>query len=201
MKPDLVNSDVKSQSTKLAPLTILALVGFLLFTSYGLVAKSQIPHREHFKELANLQELAQQSKTSQLPIMLMFGAAWCEFCEQLIVNVLEPMAMGNLYEGKVVLMRHVAIDDPKPIPDWQGNPIQKSKWAYQLNADLTPTVIFLDGNGKEVAPRIVGIPEITLYTEVIHQNLNIAYRNMGLNKQIPPTPEKLEAQVKQGKQQ
>lgn len=152
-----------------------------------------------FKELQNLQTLGEQSKQLELPILLMFGAEWCEYCHVLTENVFEPMMLSGLYEEKAVLMRHVGVDESALIPDFSGKPIKKSKWAYQLNADLTPTVLFLDGNGKEVAPRIVGIPEITMFSGVLHKNLNIAYQNMGLDKRIPATPELLEQQALQSK--
>jgi thiol-disulfide isomerase/thioredoxin len=149
-----------------------------------------------FKELKNLQALAEKSKQLNLPIMLMFGAEWCEYCELLNEQVLTPIAISGLYEEKVVLMRHVGVDEAKPIADWYGKPLIKEKWAYELDADLTPTVVFFDGFAREVAPRIVGISEISLYASLIHQNLNIAYKNMGLTKQIPATPELLEQKSK-----
>lgn len=148
-------------------------------------------------ELENLQALAAESKDKSLPIMLMFGAEWCEYCEVLNEFVFDPMMLGGMYEGRVVLMRHVGVDEQALIPDWQGQPIQKSKWAYQIDADLTPTVVFYDGNGEEVAPRIVGISELSLFTGLIHQNLNIAYKNMGLSKRIPATAELLEIEQNQ----
>jgi len=146
----------------------------------------------NFKELTNLQQLAKKSEQLKLPIMLMFGAEWCDFCEVLQESVIDPMILGGLYEGKVVLMRHVGVDEPDPIPSWDGTLIDKAKWAYALDADLTPTVLFFDANGREVGPRIIGISAITLYTGLIHQSLNIAYKNMGLTKRIPVTPELLE---------
>ncbi|WP_319380490.1 thioredoxin fold domain-containing protein [Thiomicrorhabdus sp.] len=148
------------------------------------------------EELENLQALAVQSQQQQLPIMLMFGAEWCEYCEQLRQEVLDPMVAGGLYEGKVVLMRHVGVDERAPLLEWSGHSVKKADWAYQLDADLTPTILFFNSRGQEVAPRIVGIAEITLFTNVIHRSLNIAYRNMGLDKQIPPTAELLEKQSK-----
>lgn len=161
----------------------------------GCTQADQVNTHPHFKELQNLQTLGAQSQSQQLPILLMFGAQWCEYCELLNETVFEPMGLGGLYEGKVVLMRHVGVDEAAPIPNWEGELINKSKWAYELNADLTPTVLFFDGRGNEVAPRIIGIAEITQYTAVIHRNINIAYRNMGLDKQIPVTPELLQIQA------
>jgi thioredoxin-related protein len=127
--------------------------------------------------------------------MLMFGAEWCEFCQQLVEEVFNPLAMRGNYDGKVVLMRHVGVDEQERIPGLDGEPIKKSQWAYKLNADLTPTVIFIDGRGKEVAPRIVGIANIHMYAGVIHRNLNIAYEKMGNPLRIPATPELYEKQL------
>jgi len=172
-----------------------SLVATLIVGFAVLISQTQASAKGPFKELQNLQSLGQESEQLQLPIMLMFGAEWCEYCELLNEYVFNPMVLGGLYDGKVVLMRHVGVDEDEPVPDWNGELIKKSKLAYKLDADLTPTVLFVDANGKEVAPRIVGIPEITLYTSVIHRNLNIAYTNMGLNKRIPVTPELLEQQV------
>ena len=176
---------------------ILALISAFIIGIAVFLLPSHAATNGPFKELESLEELAQESDRLQLPIMLMFGAQWCEYCELLNEHVFNPMMLGGLYEQKVVLMRHVGVDEDAPIPDWDGNPIKKEKWAYELDADLTPTVLFLDGTGKEIAPRIVGISDISLYAGVIHQNLNIAYKNMGLDKRIPVTPELLEQRSKE----
>ena len=180
-------------------LFISAVLSLSLLMGCELSAQSAMPKHTNFKEVWDLQKLGAQSQQQQLPIMLMFGAQWCEYCELLIEDVLEPMVISDLYDGKVVLMRHIGVDEVERIPDWQGNPIQKSKWAYELGADLTPTILFVDGTGKEIAPRIIGISEITLYTQLIHQSLNIAYKTMGLKLRIPATPELLELQTTQAK--
>ncbi len=177
----------------LFPPPLFALLIFSVLTWGQAVAQSNthMPQHTYFKEAVNLQTLGTLSQQKQLPILLMFGAESCDYCKLLIQDVLEPMALGGIYEGNVVIMRHVGIDEQALIPDWNGNLIKKSQWAYQLNADLTPTVLFVDATGKEVAPRIIGISEITLYAGLIHQRLNTAYQTMGLNKQIPATPELL----------
>lgn len=173
------------------------LIPFFVLGLFVFFTQTQAGSKGDFKELQNLQTLGQKSDQLELPIMLMFGAEWCEYCEVLNEFVFNPMVIGGLYDEKVLLMRHVGVDEDDPIPDWNGQLINKAKWAYKLNADLTPTVLFFDGSGKEVAPRIVGVQEITMYGGVIHQNLNIAYKNMGLDKQIPVTPELLEQQTQQ----
>lgn len=149
----------------------------------------------NFKELADLQQLGAKSDQTGLPILLMFGATWCEYCQVLIEQVFEPIARGGNYDNKVVLMRHVGVDEQALIPGFNGELIKKSEWAYQLDADLTPTLLFLNGRGQEVAPRIVGITNTYLYAGLIHQKLNIAYKNMNNPYRIPITPDLYEQKL------
>ena len=174
-------------------LLLIALSSILSGCSDKTYAKSDSP----LIELNDLPQLAKQSKQNQLPILLLFSAQWCEYCQLLKEEVLEPMMLNGLYENKWLYIRHVGIDQSKPMIDLNGNDIKKAKWAYQLNADLTPTVIFIDHQGNEVADRITGISEITLYASLIHARLNQAYQKMGLDKRIPPTPELLDKQTNQ----
>ena len=172
------------------------LIGLALFFSNGQIqAKSEQPsnqaHNVKQQELTNLQELATISKQNNLPMMLTFVAEWCEFCHLLGSEVLDPMALGGLYEGKYMYMRYVSIDDPEPIPGVDGKPIIKDKWADIYDAELTPTMIFIDSTGKQVAPPIVGIANIEFYTILIHKALNIAYKNMNNPLEIPPFAEDL----------
>lgn len=151
---------------------------------------------DQLQELTNLQSLSRQATQKQLPIMLLFSAQWCEYCQVLKSHVLNPMMKSGLYEGKWGLFRHVGIDEPEPLTLISGRTINKAKWAYQLNADLTPTVLFLDGNGNEVAERLVGISEITLFSALVHARLNDAYQAMGISRVMPATPELLEKQTR-----
>lgn len=144
-------------------------------------------------ELENLQTLSINARQTNLPILLVFGAEWCEFCDILREKVLNPMVLGGRYEGQYVYLRYVSIDEEEPIPDWTGQPILKRDFAYKMNADLTPTVVFLGPDGREVAPRIIGIASLDLYAALIHKALNIAYQELGNPLQIPAMPDKMDA--------
>ncbi len=143
------------------------------------------------KELRNLYALAKKAEQKNLPIMLTFVAEWCDFCHILGSEVLDPMALGGLYEGKYMYMRYVSIDDHEPIPGIDNKPINKDKWSDKYDAELTPTMIFIDSKGNQVAPAIVGIANIELYTTLIHKSLNIAYKKMNNPTKLPPFPDDL----------
>lgn len=170
--------------TRWMKLNLIGLVTFSLMACDPSAKADSSP----LKELDNLETLAQTARKTDLPIMLTVGAQWCEFCHILRDEVLEPMALGGEYEGKYMYMRYLSIDDRHDIPGIDGKPMNKNKWAYQYNADLTPTVLFIDGNGKEVADKIVGISNIELFSALIHSRLNQAYKNMGNPLRIAPMP-------------
>lgn len=147
-------------------------------------------------ELENMPQLGKQAQQEQLPIMLLFSAEWCEYCELLQDQVLNPMERSGMYRDYMIL-RHVGIDIDGEISDWQGKRYKnKAEWAYRINADLTPTVLFVDGAGREIAERIIGVSEVSMFSILVHSRLNDAYQRMGIAKRIPATPEKLEALLK-----
>ncbi len=164
----------------------MRLLPSLLLTLSFLVSGCESQANEgKIKELTNLHQLAQQAKQTNLPIMLSFGAEWCDFCHLLNTEVLNPMALGKLYEGKYMYMRYVSIDDDQPIPGIDNQPIIKDTWSDEYNVEVTPTVIFINGDGQEVAPQIVGITDIDEFSTLIHQSLNTAYQNMNNPLRIP----------------
>lgn len=163
----------------------------LLFvnTAYSAANSTTLP------EVTNLHELAEKAQRKNLPIVLAFGAEWCEFCEVLREKVLNPMALGGRYEGQYAYIRYVSIDEDDPIPDWEGQPILKRTLAEKMNADLTPTVLFLNRYGQEIAPRIVGIATLELYAALIHKSLNLSYRTLGNPLRIPAMPDEMYSDV------
>jgi len=162
------------------PLSTLLLVFSLLLT--GCEGRAE---GKHIQELDNLYTLGQQARQTNLPIMLSFGAEWCDFCHLLNEEVLNPMALGGRYEGKYMYMRYVSIDDDQPIPGIDNQPIIKDKWSDNFDVQVTPTVVFIDGNGKQIAPTIVGVTNVDLYSAMIHESLNIAYQNLNNPLRIP----------------
>mgnify|MGYP005844527415 CR=1 FL=1 len=154
-------------------------VSLLCLSGCDQSAKAEAYAPSALQELTDLQHLAEQARQQNLPILLSVGAQWCEFCHQLRDEVLAPMALSGDYEGRFMLMRYLSIDDHQPIAGVSGKQIIKHEFAESYGADLTPTVIFIDGHGKEVADKIVGISNIEFFSALIHNRLNQAYQNMG----------------------
>lgn len=177
---------------KLFHVSLLLITFITLSTSVQ--AQSNKPGSKKLPELTHLQSDAKIAAQKNLPIMLMFGATYCEFCHTLRSEVLDPMTLSGMYEGKYVVMRHILIDHELTMPGFDGKPLNMRTWSDKIHADLTPTTAFFDSTGKEIAPRIVGISNLEMYTALVHQRLNIALDALKNPIQLPATPELLENQ-------
>lgn len=107
-------------------------------------------------ELTNLQALQEELDSQKKVLLLEFSASYCGYCKVLERSYLKPMLTDPLYTGKV-LIRKIDIDSAKPLIDFDGKEISVSDFMLRYKAGrLTPTMIFLDQTGNEVAERMIG---------------------------------------------
>ena len=103
----------------------------------------------------DLSALVEFSQKQHLPILLMYSAEDCEYCDLLEAEVLRPMMIsGEL--GKRVIFRKIDVDDIATIKDFNGKAIDPEKFAFSKGVQVTPTLQFVDGNGDELVPKIIG---------------------------------------------
>lgn len=109
----------------------------------------------------NLQQDGAHAQERRLPILLSFSAIDCPFCRQLEQDFLGPMLISGEYTDKVII-RRLILDDGSQVTDFDGRRQPVSRVAGRYKAWLTPTIVFIDGTGRERAERIVGIntPEL-----------------------------------------
>ncbi len=110
---------------------------------------------------ADLQQLGDQALSRELPILLTFTSLICSYCELLEQDFLQPMLLSGEYRDRVMIRKL----EPGPgtsVTDFNGKKIMASELSSRYRVFVTPTLLFVDGNGKELAERIVGIntPEL-----------------------------------------
>ncbi|MCK4744014.1 MAG: thioredoxin family protein [Sulfuriflexus sp.] len=135
---------------------LASLVGLLLLLSSAHAAAVELT------DLTDLQADAAQAQSQQLPILVMFSASYCGYCSTLKEEFLKPMLLSGDYTDKVII-RVLEIDDLDDIRDFDGTKIDPESFAERYNIYLTPTLAFIDPNGKELAPPLVGMTTIDFY--------------------------------------
>jgi thioredoxin-related protein len=132
-------------------------------------------------ETKDLSVLGKQADARRLPILLMFSAEHCSYCEKLEEDFLKPMLRSGDYDDKV-LIRKVRIDGYGKLRDFAGKQVAASKFADRYNVFVTPTVVFIDGDGVELAKKRVGLSTPDFYGSYLDQSIDDALNILRRNK-------------------
>ena len=136
--------------------SVLPVCGLFWLAAGGLRAEVEVPLA------TDLQADGRLALEARLPILLTFSAIVCEYCEQLEDQFLRPMLISGDYTDKV-LIRHVLLDNGSRVRDFSGEQIATTQLSDRYRVFVTPTILFLDGEGNEIAARMVGINTPELY--------------------------------------
>lgn len=144
----------------------LLFAGYLLFTSAA-IAQEAPP----VKETTDLYSLGQDAHERDLPILVMFSQTNCTYCVVLEESYLRPMLKSGEYQDKVII-RKVMIDSFDSVRNFNGSKIDASDFAGNYRAYVTPTMVFLDHNGKELTNRLMGVGTEGFFANEIDQSIN-----------------------------
>jgi len=125
------------------------------------------------RELSNLQHDAARAEREQIPILVALFASWCEWCERVEQEFLRPMLISGDYRHTVII-RKLETDGHQPFIGIDGQPEQPEQFARHYHAGLTPTLIFIDHHGNEIAARMVGLTTPEMYAGYIDQAIEQA---------------------------
>jgi thioredoxin-related protein len=128
----------------------LLVAAITVFWSGHLPAAVDVPYG------TDLQADGRLARDRQLPILLVFSATGCAYCQQLEDEFLKPMLISGEYTDRVII-RRLLLDIGQHAIDFDGTQRTASAIATRYKAWVTPTLVFLDGTGREVAERMTGI--------------------------------------------
>ena len=123
----------------------------------------------------DLQVLALQSNQSKIPILIMYAAEHCEYCERLEEDLLGPMYISGQYKDRVII-RKVMIDSYQSIKDFAGAKVEADNFAFRQGVQVTPTLRFVDAEGKQLAPEMVGYNTPEMYAAYIENAIESSNR-------------------------
>jgi len=144
----------------LSPVVKNFLLALLLQVSLTASADDELP----YVEIITVKDFSQLAKTAHDEdkiIMLEVSASYCTYCELLEEEFIKPMLRSGDYND--VLIRKIEMDSDDTIKDFSGKPSTPEEFTHRLKVRLTPTLLFFDGRGHEISPRILGINSLDLY--------------------------------------
>ena len=135
------------------------------------------------EEIKDFSRVADVSDERNLPILLMFSAEHCSYCVRLEEDFLEPMLRSGDYTDKVVI-RKMKIDGYGTVRDFDGKQIPIDEFTGRYRVYVTPTVVFLDSSGAQLAPKRVGLSTPDFYGGYLDQAIDLALDVLRRNKPL-----------------
>ncbi len=159
------------------PAFILNMAVFLaLLSSYLPVSATPAESDVELLVATNLQAISRLHKTTGRTIVLYVSSPECGYCERLEEDILKPLIRSGDYENDVIL-RNMNWDSSIPIVNFSGDKQIPADFLLEYAIVVTPTVLFLRGDGSEASTRIVGYQGSDFYWYYL--DLAIEHANAG----------------------
>ena len=118
----------------------------------------------------SLRAVAQTAQARGEPLVVMTTLNGCPYCELVRTRYLGPMRRD---EGLLAVQLDV-MDRQSPLQDFAGTTRTPADVVSGWKARFTPTVLFFDANGRELAERLVGVASPDFYGSYLEQRLAAA---------------------------
>ena len=155
---------------------------FIFITLLFVVSGAQSDGYERLLYLKDFQKLGQRACDENKVMVIMVSRESCPYCVKLKKQIFVPEVKHGELNDKW-LLRELLIDSGNKHVGFDGKEIKSVKYAMSIKATLTPTVLFLDKNGKEIGKRIVGTGgAMEFYDFYLKRSINQALENQECRK-------------------
>jgi len=103
-----------------------------------------------------------QAEQRCAPVLLEFAAEYCHYCALLEREILGPTLLDQAYTARVT-MRKLMIDNSRALQDFDQHTTDAARIAGRYKVHVTPTLLFVDSHGEEIAKRLVGVASLDFY--------------------------------------
>ncbi|MCW8956046.1 MAG: thioredoxin fold domain-containing protein [Gammaproteobacteria bacterium] len=132
---------------------------------------------QQLPEVSNLQQLGQEAKAKNLPILILFSMRSCPYCDFIRDDYLRPMLDDPAYINKIII-REIHTDSFKNIVDFEGNKVEAMELAQHYQATLAPTLVFIDSKGQQLVEKMVGVTTPDFYGGYLDRAINQSYQRL-----------------------
>ena len=94
---------------------------------------------------------ARRASSLDVPLIVLVSLRDCVYCGPIRQRELAPLVRSGKYE-----VREIGMDSTTPVQDFDGSTTTGVAWARAHGVKVSPTVLFLDTNGRPVADPLIG---------------------------------------------
>lgn len=138
-----------------------------------LAASASAPAADELVVVSDFSQEAKIAQSKNIPILVLFSASGCHYCERVRQEFLIPMQKNAAYRNKVIF-REVEAGSDATLKDFLGRKTTHSDFANAYKVTLTPTIKIFDSHGHEAAPAIIGLLTPDFYGGYLDQAIELA---------------------------
>jgi len=112
--------------------------------------------------LGDLSVDSELAKDGDMIIVVMFEYESCPWCEYILEHEIEPIVRSGAFES-TVLFRRAYISDDTEIASFDGSPTDSRQLAKAHAVSISPTLVFMNGDGKSLVAPLVGVSSRDFY--------------------------------------
>ena len=128
---------------------------FLLALAWSGLAEAQAT-KQQVELIADWRAVSSKALNNNVPIVLLVEISDCRFCEIVKKEFINPLAISKRYQDKVIFSR-ISLDPGQMIIDQDGSKTDSKDFCTRYEALFTPTIVFLDGAGNQLATNLIGM--------------------------------------------
>jgi thioredoxin-related protein len=132
------------------------LAAWALILAWGLTLPAAASAADSLVHARNFQADAQAAGKRGVPIMVLFSAPNCPYCERAKREYLIPMHKDRAYRNRVII-REVTVDATTPLTGFDGTRTTEGAFAAANKVFIVPTVMVFDTHGNATSEAIVGL--------------------------------------------
>ncbi len=155
-------------------LSIIFFVLTILLSSHDAYSKA----KTSIRMAQDLSSIA-SSQTDKPKIVLPYIAALeCPHCKRLEKDIILPMLSNAKYRNLVEIYK-VNLDSTRKLVNFKAESLSSNRFAAQLQAKVTPSLLFMSPTGEELTTRLIGYQGDEFYWYQLDEKIKLAYK--GLN--------------------
>lgn len=132
---------------------------------------------QNILSVSDLRETGRLSQKLNLPILVVFSADYCEFCEQLKEEFLIPMLISGDYTDKVII-RELDVSEGSSVINFDGQEMSAERFSQQYKVNFVPTMVLINAKGQSLVPKIIGITTPSLFGGTVDDSINNALQQL-----------------------
>ena len=114
-----------------------------------------LAHADPITLAHNLHEDGKRVIDNKSPILLLFTAEYCHYCDEVKASVFNLIVADPAYRDRM-LLREVRIDANLYLVGFGGDVTSHRSFSKTRGIRIVPTLEFLDGAGTPISPPLVG---------------------------------------------